>query len=78
MDLRIVGSRVSDLRSGRKWTQRKLAEAANCSRSTIIDLESGALVSMQTRVLEGIAAALDTSVEKLIAKPARRHKALSR
>ncbi len=60
-----MGYRIKELRIEKKMSQEELAEKSNVSRTTISNLESGANRTVLTSTLQRIAAALDTTVDKL-------------
>lgn len=57
----MLGSRIQEIRTGKKLTQAQLAKKAGCARKTIIGLESGDNTSTHTlfRVLTELGMALD-------------------
>lgn len=62
-----LGARVRQLRRAKGFSQQQLAEKANCNRKTIIDLEAGENVSVNTvfRVISALGMALEV-VDKRI------------
>lgn len=61
-----MGYRVRELRRERSLTQNQLAEKANVSRITIINIENGTAKSVLSTTLIGIADALGVTVDDLI------------
>ncbi|WNZ78115.1 helix-turn-helix protein [Pseudomonas sp. E141] len=57
----VLGERMRALRRAKGYTQQLLAEKANCSRKTIIDLEAGENVAVYTlfRVVSALGMALE-------------------
>ena len=64
-----MGYRIKELRIEKKMSQEELAEKSNVSRTTISTLESGSDRTVLTSTLQRIAAALDTTVDKLFFTP---------
>ncbi|WP_226456674.1 helix-turn-helix transcriptional regulator [Pseudomonas sp. AF03-9] len=62
-----LGARVRELRRAKGFSQQQLAEKANCNRKTIIDLEAGENVAINTvfRVISALGMALEV-VDKRI------------
>lgn len=58
--------RIKELRETRKMTQTELCEAANISRQTLIDLESGKDVNTTVFTLQKLADVLKCKVQDLI------------
>lgn len=58
--------RVKELREAHKMTQTELCEAANISRQTLADLESGKDVNTTVYTLQKLANALNCKVQDLI------------
>lgn len=67
-----LGARLAGIRLGRNLTQRELAEEAGTTRQTIIRLERGAPVSLDTfiRVLDALG--LPTDFDALLPDPSVR------
>jgi transcriptional regulator with XRE-family HTH domain len=60
-----LGARLRELRRARALTQEELAEKADVSPSTIVDIERGKH-EPQIRTLRKLARALDTTPDKLV------------
>ena len=63
-------NRLRDAREARGWTQAELAAAIGVSRKTINTVENGVFIPSTVVALK-LAAALNTTVEKLFALPKR-------
>jgi XRE family transcriptional regulator, fatty acid utilization regulator len=60
-----LGARLRELRRARALTQEELAEKADVSPSTIVDIERGKH-EPQIRTLRKLAKALETTPDKLV------------
>lgn len=57
--------KLREMRKKREMSQEDLSKAANVSRQTIVNLESGELVNTTTATLRKLAEALDCSVSDI-------------
>ncbi|HBV85734.1 MAG TPA: XRE family transcriptional regulator [Desulfosporosinus sp.] len=61
----MVGDLIAELRKGKKWTQKDLADAVNLSKSYIAAIEEGR-IRPKIKTLALIAKCLDVELELLL------------
>lgn len=62
----VIGSRIRQLRRGRRWTLKKLSEASQIPLSTLSKVETGG-ISLNIEKLLKVCSALDVDVMQLVA-----------
>jgi quercetin dioxygenase-like cupin family protein/DNA-binding Xre family transcriptional regulator len=62
----VIGSRIRQLRRGRRWTLKKLSEASQIPLSTLSKVETGA-ISLNIEKLLKVCSALEVDVMQLVA-----------
>jgi len=60
-----MGYKIKEVREAKKMTQEELASKSGVSRGTISALENGTMRNTTSKTLLKIAAALETSVDKI-------------
>jgi len=64
-----LGDKVFELRDERGWSQKRLAEIAGVSQTTVVNIETGKIPVPRTPTLRRLARALGVEVEALIGRP---------
>lgn len=60
-----MGYKIKEIREEREMTQEELSRKSGVSRGTISALENGTVRATTTKTLLKIAAALDTSIDRI-------------